>query len=207
MATRYISEARASSVPHMLAAIRRIPGFSPKWGLAAAVRFWGGPLLVGVRFRADTVRVDGCHSGEAFHPRTSSSVPVPDRRRRWNATFRPGAKQQYLRYQILLPALDAFRRPSPSSRATKAISALRASPIGWLERIPVVAVFPIVICDDVLEAAGLLQFGVRTVRALLDVLQIRERQLTLLLARSSQEFAPHDVGHQLLDGHVPSGGP
>ena len=50
VATRYISEARASSVPHMLAAVRRIPGFSPKWGLAAAVRFWGGPFWSGFVF-------------------------------------------------------------------------------------------------------------------------------------------------------------
>ena len=66
-----------------------------------------------------------------------------------------------------------------------------------------VAVFPVMIHNDMIKMPSLLQLPVRTPRANLNLLQILRRQNLLLPRSPPQQFTPHHIGHKLRQRNIP----
>src|SRR5262249_17184604 len=70
------------------------------------------------------------------------------------------------------------------------------------ERIPVFAVFSVVIGDDVIEQVGELELTIGASAPAFDVLEIPQREDPLLTGRAAKELAAHQIGHQIGEQHA-----
>jgi hypothetical protein len=98
------------------------------------------------------------------------------------------------RYQEFVPFFDQSRSFS-ADQLCKCEQRFASVPYWVIERIPVFAVFSIVIRDDVLEPPSLFEFGISAGCPPFDVLQVL-KDIFLALC-SSQQFPPHYIGQEI----------
>lgn len=109
-----------------------------------------------------------------------------------------------LRQEAGIPPFDVGRGAA-LEQGDKGVERFARVAEGIVEGVPVFAVLAVVVRDYVFEMVGEAKFGVRAARAALDILQILDREFTLLSPCAAEELAAHHVRHEIFEIDIAAG--
>jgi len=107
--------------------------------------------------------------------------------------------------QASIPLFDV-RRGTAFEEGDEGVEGLARVAEGVVKGVPVLAVFAIVIGNDVIEEVGEAEFGVGAAGAAFDIFQILEREFTLVATGAAEELVAHHVGNELFEIEIAAGG-